>query len=50
MNIKGVAAEKMNGEVDEIRWLTIEKALEILDYEDEKDLIQTGPYQRKKGT
>jgi len=50
MHIKEVAAEKMNGEVDEIRWLTVEEALEIMDYEDEKDLIQTGPYKREKGT
>ncbi|MCJ7717000.1 MAG: NUDIX hydrolase [Anaerolineales bacterium] len=50
MNIKSLAAEKMNGEVDEIRWLTVEEALEIMDYNDEKTLIQTSPYQRKKGT
>ncbi len=50
MTIKRIAAEKMNGEVDEIRWLTVEEALGIMDYEDEKDLIQTDPYTREKGT
>lgn len=50
MKIKGFASDKMNGEVDEIRWLTVAEALDIMDYEDEKDLIQTSPYKREKGT
>lgn len=50
MDIKSMATEKMNGEVDQIRWLTVEEALDLLDYEDEKELIQSGPYQREKGT
>lgn len=50
MSINGSAAEKMNGEVDEIRWLTVEEALDIMDYDDEKALIQTKPYKREKGT
>jgi len=50
MKIKSFAPEKMNREVDEVRWLTVEEALELIDYEDEKDLIQTSPYKRKKGT
>ena len=50
MKIKSFASEKMNGEVDEVRWLTVEEALELIDYEDEKDLVQTSPYKRKKGT
>ncbi len=50
MNIKAMNTEKMNGEVDEIRWLTIKDATEILDYRDEIDLIQSGPEKREKGT
>jgi len=50
MDIKSIHPEKMNGEVDEVRWLTVDQAVELLDYEDEIDLIQKGPYQRKKGT
>ena len=50
MDIKSFSPEKMNGEVDEVRWLTVEEALELLDYEDEKELIQTSPYKRKGGT
>jgi len=42
--------EKMNGEVDEVRWLTVEEAAELLDYADEIKLIQTDPPNRKKGT
>ena len=42
--------EKMNGEVDEVRWLTVPEATELLDYSDEVGLIQTSPIKRKKGT
>jgi 8-oxo-dGTP diphosphatase len=42
--------EKMNGEVDEVRWLTVEEAVNLLDYADEVQLIQTDPPNRKKGT
>lgn len=42
--------EKMNGEVDQVRWLTVDEASEILDYPDEVHLIQSGPTKRKKGT
>ena len=50
MDIKSLAPEKTNGEVDEIRWLSIEEAMEILDHEDEKELILSSPYKRIKGT
>jgi 8-oxo-dGTP diphosphatase len=50
MDIKSTAPHKMNGEVDEIRWLTVEEALELLDYEDEKKLILSSPYTREGGT
>ena len=42
--------EKMNGEVDEVRWLTVDEAAEILEYQDEILLIQSDPIKRKKGT
>ena len=42
--------EKMNGEVDEVRWLSVPEAVELLDYPDEVGLIQTSPIKRKKGT
>ncbi|MGB2965770.1 MAG: NUDIX hydrolase [Anaerolineales bacterium] len=50
MDIKSLAPEKTNGEVDEIRWLSIEEAMEILDHEDEKELLLSSPYKRIKGT
>jgi 8-oxo-dGTP pyrophosphatase MutT (NUDIX family) len=50
MDIKSQTPDKMNGEVDEVRWLTVDEALELLDYEDEKELILSGPYKRKGGT
>ena len=50
MKIKGFASDKMNGEVDEVRWVSVDEALELIDYEDEKNLIQTSPYKREKGT
>jgi 8-oxo-dGTP diphosphatase len=42
--------ECMNGEVDEVRWLTCQEALELLDYEDEKELIRSKVSTRIKGT
>lgn len=50
MDIKSFSPEDMNGEVDEVRWLTVQEAIEILDYPDEIQLIQSGPVNRKKGT
>jgi len=50
MEIKSEKPDQMNGEVDEVRWLTVEEALKIMDYADEKELIQESPYQREKGT
>ena len=50
MDIKSYKPKKMNGEVDEVRWLTVEEAAEILDYEDEIELIQSKPDKRIKGT
>ena len=40
--------EKMDGEVDMVRWLTVEEAIKILDYEDEIELIQNIPIEEKK--
>ncbi len=50
MDIKSSEPEKMNGEVDEVRWLSVDEAIKIMDYEDEIDLIQKGPPKREKGT
>lgn len=50
MDAKTEVLEKMNGEVDEVRWLTVDEAAELLDYPDEVVLIQSGPTKRKKGT
>ncbi len=50
MNAKTQNHEKMNGEVDEVRWLTVDEAAELLDYPDEVDLIKSGPTTRSKGT
>lgn len=50
MDAKTEDLEKMNGEVDEVRWLTVAEASKILDYPDEVLLIQSGPTKRKKGT
>lgn len=40
----------MNGEVDQVRWLPVEEALEVLDYDDEKQLLLSEVNIRKKGT
>lgn len=50
MDIKSSEPDKMNGEVDEVRWLSVDEAIKILDYDDEIDLIQKRPHKRKKGT
>jgi 8-oxo-dGTP pyrophosphatase MutT (NUDIX family) len=50
MEVKSIDPEKMNGEVDEVRWLTVDQATELLDYPDEIELIQSGPTKRIKGT
>jgi len=50
MDAKSENIEKMNGEVDEVRWLTIDEAAELLDYPDEIELIRSSPIKRKKGT
>ena len=50
MDAKTENLERMNGEVDEVRWLTVAEAADLLDYPDEVLLIQSGPAKRKKGT
>lgn len=50
MEIKDVKTERMNGEVDEVRWLTVDEAIQIMDYEDEIELLLNSPYKRTKGT
>jgi hypothetical protein len=40
----------MNGEVDEVRWVTVEEAESLLDYPEELTLIKSGPTKREKGT
>jgi len=42
--------ELLNGEVDKVRWLPLEEALEILDYDDEKELLLDEVRVREKGT
>ena len=50
MDAKTEDLKKMNGEVDEVRWLTVDEAVKLLDYPDEIELIQSSPIKRKKGT
>ena len=50
MDAKSSKPEKMNGEVDEVRWLTVDEASKVLDHKDEIELIQTKPDKRKLGT
>lgn len=50
MEAKTEKKNKMNGEVDQVKWLTVDEASQILDYPDEITLIQSGPTKRKKGT
>lgn len=50
MKIKSEKKAQMNGEVDEVRWVTIEEAEELLDYPDEIAIIKIDPTKREKGT
>ena len=50
MKIKSEMKADMNGEVDEVRWVTIEEAEELLDYPDEIEIIKSDPTHREKGT
>ena len=50
MNATTTQPEKMNGEVDEVRWLTVEEAVKLLDHKDEIKLIKSDPSKRKLGT
>ncbi len=50
MGIISSEPEKMNGEIDEVRWLSVDEAIKIMDYEDEIELLQKGPRKRIKGT
>jgi len=50
MKIKSEKKSKMNGEVDQVRWVTVEEAESLLDYPDELILIKSGPTKREKGT
>jgi hypothetical protein len=40
----------MNGEVDEVRWVTLEEAKPLLDYPEELKIIKSDPTKREKGT
>lgn len=50
MGVESEKPGKMNGEVDELRWVTIEEAAGLLDYPDEIELIKSSVPKRKKGT
>lgn len=50
MKIKSEKKGKMNGEVDEVRWVTIKEAQELLDYPEEITIIKSHPTHREKGT
>jgi 8-oxo-dGTP diphosphatase len=50
MKIKSEKKSKMNGEVDEVRWVTIEEAKSLLDYPEELKIVKSDPTQREKGT
>ncbi len=50
MKIKSEKKARMNGEVDEVRWVTIEEAEGLLDYPDELTIIKSDPTKREKGT
>lgn len=50
MKIKSMLKVEMNGEVDEVRWVTIEEAEKILDYREELTIIKSMPKRRIKGT
>ncbi len=50
MKIKSEKKAKMNGEVDQVRWVTVEEAESLLDYPEELTLIKSDPTKREKGT
>lgn len=50
MKIKSEKKDRMNGEVDEVRWVTIEEAEKLLDYREELNIIKSVPKKRIKGT
>ena len=50
MKIKSEKKARMNGEVDEVRWVTVEEAEGLLDYPEELTLIKSDPTKREKGT
>ena len=50
MKIKSEKKSKMNGEVDEVRWVTLEEAKPLLDYPEELKIIKSDPTKREKGT
>jgi 8-oxo-dGTP diphosphatase len=50
MKIKAEKKNKMNGEVDQVRWVTVEEAEKLLDYPEELTVIKSDPAKRKKGT
>lgn len=50
MKVKAEKKSKMNGEVDEVRWVTFEEARALLDYPEELEIIKTDPATREKGT
>ena len=39
MNVVKHDQALMNGEVDQIRWLPVEEAVQLIDYEDERELL-----------
>ena len=50
MKIKAEKKSKMNGEVDKVRWVTLEEAESLLDYPEELKVIRSRPPKREKGT
>lgn len=50
MSLQAEKPNKMNGEVDKVRWVTVDEAADLLDYADEVELIQGSVTKRKKGT
>ena len=50
MKIKSEKKAKMNGEVDQVRWVTVKEAEKLLDYPEELSVIRSDPAQREKGT
>lgn len=50
MKIKSEKKDSMNGEVDQVRWVTIEEAADLLEYPEELEIIKSNPPKREKGT